>query len=121
MGFLKKNIGKITDLCTFYAPSSDLCSEPQIYVWVAVLCFAKLARFGKLSRFRTFCRSMHPTHIFAHICFDIAELRKEFFRKKCVVGEGRVVVRRGGALLEMVHRAKCENRKQAVYPLSIQF
>ena len=35
-----------------------------------------------------FCRSMHRTHIFAHICFDIAELCKKFFRKKIVVGDG---------------------------------
>ena len=115
-----KYIGKITELCLFYAPSSDLCSEPQIYVWFADLCFAKSARFDKLSRLRTLCRSMHQTHIFAHICFDIAELYKGFCRKKCV-GVGRVVVRRGGALVEKVNRAKCENRKQAVYPLFIQF
>ena len=63
---------------------------------------------------------MHPTHIFAHICFDIAELCKDFLGKMRG-GEGKVVVRRGGALLEMVHRAKCENRKQAFYPLFIQF
>ena len=44
----QKNVEKITDLCTIYAPTSDLGSELQIYVKFAVLCFAKSVRFGKL-------------------------------------------------------------------------
>ena len=38
-----------------------------------------------------------------------------------MVGDGGVVVRQIGALLEMVRSVKLEKRKEAVYPVFIQF
>ena len=66
------DLGKITDLCTFYAPSSDLCSEHQIYVWFAVLCFAKLVRFGKLSLWEYFA-DLCIARIYLHIYVSILQ------------------------------------------------
>ena len=65
-------LGKITDLCTFYAPTSDLCSELQIYVWFAVLCFAKLVRFGKLSLWEYFA-DLCIVRIYLHIYVSILQ------------------------------------------------
>ena len=72
------NIGKITDLCTFYAPTSDLCSELQIYVWLAVLCCAKLVRFGKLSLseyFADLCIARIYLHIYVSILHNYVRSR----------------------------------------------